>query len=168
MPKHVLPDVLGPNLKILFCGSAAGAVSAMARAYYAKPGNKFWPILAKSGLTPVLLQPPDYLRVLEFGLGLTDMCKTEYGQDDALSGAGDDAKAVLRKVRKYKPRVLAFVGKRSASVFFDRKVDYGLQEVRIGDTATFVLPSTSGRAGSFWTETPWYELSAFVRALPDR
>jgi double-stranded uracil-DNA glycosylase len=168
MPKHVLPDVLGPNLKILFCGSAAGTASAIARAYYAKPGNKFWPILAKSGLTPVLLQPPDYLRVLEFGIGLTDMCKTEYGQDDALSGAGDDTKAVRRKVRRYKPRVLAFVGKRSASVFLGRKVEYGLQEARIDDTAIFVLPSTSGRAGSFWTEEPWHALSAFVKALPGR
>src|SRR5262249_2478186 len=108
---HVLPDVLAPNLKIIFCGSAAGTASALARAYYAKAGNKFWPTLAATGLTPQRIAPHDYPRVIEFGIGLTDMCKTEFGQDEALTGEGDDARAVLRKVRYFKPHVLAFNGK---------------------------------------------------------
>ena len=111
MSRHVLPDVLAPGLKIVFCGSAAGTASALARAYYAKPGNKFWPTLAATGLTPALVKPSDYLRVLEYGIGMTDMCKVEFGQDAALSGESDDARAVhacalLSQRTDITPRVL--------------------------------------------------------------
>ena len=47
----ILPDVLGPGLALVICGSAAGTASARAGAYYAGPGNRFWWILAHSGLT---------------------------------------------------------------------------------------------------------------------
>jgi double-stranded uracil-DNA glycosylase len=161
--RHVLPDVLAPGLKIIFCGSAVGTASAQARAYYAKPGNKFWPTLAAIGLTPSRLLPGDYRRVIEFGIGLTDMCKSEFGSDDSLSGEGDDARAVRRKILRHKPRALAFNGKRAASVFFEGRVDYGQQADLVGGTALFVLPSTSGRAGSFWNIAPWRALAEFVR-----
>ncbi len=49
---HVLLDLLRPGLRVVFCGTAAGAVSAAKGAYYAGPGNRFWPMLAKTGLTP--------------------------------------------------------------------------------------------------------------------
>ncbi len=140
--RHILPDVLGPGLKVIICGSAVGTASAQARAYYAKLGNKFWPTLHR--------------------IGLTDMCKVEFGQDDSLSGHGDDADAVRAKVRRYKPRALAFNGKRAASVFFGRKVEYGRQQETVGDTVAFVLPSTSGRAGSFWDLGPWLALAEFL------
>jgi TDG/mug DNA glycosylase family protein len=163
MSRHVLPDVLAPGLKIIFCGSAAGTASAQARAYYAKPGNKFWPTLAEIGLTPAGLLPTEYPRVIEFGIGLTDMCKIEFGSDASLSGQGDDARAVRRKILRHKPRALAFNGKRAASVFFGCSTDYGRQKETVGATAVFVLPSTSGRAGSFWNVAPWRALAEFVR-----
>lgn len=163
MRRHVLPDVLASGLKVIFCGSAVGTASAQARAYYAKPGNKFWPILAETGLTPSRILPSEYRRVLEFGIGLTDMCKTEFGQDASLSGLGDDARAVRRKVLRYKPRALAFNGKRAASVFFGSRLEYGRQAETVGGTVVFVLPSTSGRAGSFWDAGPWQALAEFVR-----
>jgi TDG/mug DNA glycosylase family protein len=163
VPRHVLPDVLGPGLKIVFCGSAVGTASAQARAYYAKPGNKFWPTLAALGLTPTLIVPSEYKRVIEFGIGMTDMCKSEFGSDDSLSGQGDDARAVRRKILRHKPRALAFNGKRAAAVFFGDRVEYGLHKDRLGETAIFVLPSTSGRAGSFWNISPWRDLATFVR-----
>ena len=63
-PPDVLPDVLGPGLRIVFCGSAAGAVSARVGAYYAGPGNRFWPTLHRVGLTPRLLAPAEFRTVL--------------------------------------------------------------------------------------------------------
>ena len=42
---HTLPDILQPNLKVVFCGTAAGDASAKKRAYYAGPGNRFWKTL---------------------------------------------------------------------------------------------------------------------------
>ena len=54
---HVLPDVLAPGLRIVFCGTAAGTVSARRGAYYAHPQNRFWPALHAVGLTPRLMRP---------------------------------------------------------------------------------------------------------------
>ena len=68
---NALPDVLRPGLRLVICGSAAGAVSAARGAYYAGPGNKFWPILAEVGLTPRLLRPDEFATLPAFGIGLT-------------------------------------------------------------------------------------------------
>ena len=88
MPEPVLPDVLGPGLRIVFCGMAAGNRSAREGVYYAGPGNKFWPTLHRIGLTPYQLDPTEFRSVQRYGVGLTDICKTESGPDGSLSGKG--------------------------------------------------------------------------------
>ncbi|MSP51776.1 MAG: mismatch-specific DNA-glycosylase [Alphaproteobacteria bacterium] len=158
----MLPDVLSPGLKVVFCGSAAGQVSARVRAYYAGPGNKFWPTLHKIGLTPECLAPKDYADSLLYGIGLTDMTKTEFGADAELSGRADSPAALAAKIEASKPRALAFNGKRAATVFFSRSCRYGIQHDRLGDAAIFVLPSTSGAAARYWSEFPWLALAAFL------
>src|ERR1700753_3045292 len=104
LPAPVLPDVLEPGLRVVFCGTAPGTASARAGAYYAGPGNRFWVTLHEVGLTPVLLRPapppptagraPPFgvpprgappppappppagsPRLPEFGIGLTDVSK---------------------------------------------------------------------------------------------
>ncbi|MDQ3726180.1 MAG: mismatch-specific DNA-glycosylase, partial [Actinomycetota bacterium] len=86
----VLPDVLVPGLKVVFCGNAAGKVSARKGAYYAGPGNLFWPTLHEVGLTPIRLRPEEFRRMPEFGLGLTDACKARFGSDAEVGSAGHD------------------------------------------------------------------------------
>jgi TDG/mug DNA glycosylase family protein len=81
----VLPDVLAPNLAIVFCGTAVGTASALRRAYYAGPGNAFWRTLFEVGLTPRVLEPDEHAFILEFGLGLTDLAKNISGADHVLS-----------------------------------------------------------------------------------
>lgn len=71
----VLPDILAPGLNIVFCGTAVSNVSAQREAYYAGPGNMFWPTLFAIGLTPRLLQPEEFREVLSYGLGLTEFVK---------------------------------------------------------------------------------------------
>jgi len=56
----MLPDVLRPGLRVVFCGTAAGAKSAQVRAYYAGPGNQFWATLSRVGLTRRRLAPREY------------------------------------------------------------------------------------------------------------
>ncbi|MGF1608194.1 MAG: mismatch-specific DNA-glycosylase [Kiloniellales bacterium] len=158
VPPHVLPDVLREGLRIVFCGSAAGRRSAELGAYYAGPGNRFWPTLYAVGLTPRLLRPEEFPLLPDFGLGLTDLCKTALGADQALPAAADDPAALRRKIARYRPAVLAFVGKRPAAVTLGRRVDYGAQAERIGVTALFVLPSPSGAARRYWDEEPWRAL----------
>lgn len=155
----ILPDVLQPNLRIVFCGSAAGTQSARAGAYYAGRGNRFWETLFQVGLTPRRLEPREFRALLAYGIGLTDLAKIACGPDDSLSSKDDDIAGLWAKMARFAPRVLAFNGKRAASVFLGRSVAYGLQPERIGATTLFVLPSTSGAARRWWDVSHWHELA---------
>lgn len=169
----VIADVLAPGLKLLFCGSALGFESARQQAYYAKPGNKFWPTLHDVGLTPRRFAPAEYRRLLDLGIGLTDLNKTQFGNDTDLAPQHDDVAGLLAKLDRYRPAILAFTAKRPAQVVLRERFGlkkppaYGLQPQAIGTTRLFVLPSPSGRAGSFWDIGPWRALKALVDALPD-
>jgi TDG/mug DNA glycosylase family protein len=158
----VLPDVLVPGLVAVFCGNAAGKVSARRGAYYAGPGNRFWPTLHEVGLTPVLLAPEEFRRMPEFGLGLTDACKTRFGSDAEVGTADHDGARVEQAIVRAAPLHLAFVGKQAAKTVLRRPVDYGLQDEPFAGARTWVLPSPSGLARSFWTIEPWRELAAAV------
>jgi len=155
----VLPDVLAPGLAIVFCGSAVGAASARRGAYYAGPGNAFWPTLAKVGLTPHQLAPEEYKSITKYRLGLTDLAKTISGSDHVLTEEHFDRKGLRSKMLRYRPRVLAFTSKRAAEEFLKHPVHYGFLGETIGDTALFVLPSPSGAARRYWNERPWRELA---------
>lgn len=86
----MLPDLLAKDLKVVFCGSAAGNKSAQAGTYYAGPGNKFWRILYATGLTPRLLQPSEYPTLLNYGIGLSDLVKGKSGSDRDLKDSDYD------------------------------------------------------------------------------
>ena len=116
MPGHVLPDVLAPGLRLVICGSAAGAVSAARGAYYAGPGNKFWRILAETGLTPRRLAAEEFSAVLSFGIGLTDMAKRASGSDASLPRDADDVAGFIARIRRVRPHLVAFNGKRAAEI----------------------------------------------------
>lgn len=158
----VLPDVLAPGLAVVFCGNAAGKVSARRGAPYAGPGNYFWPALQEVGLTPVLLAPEEFRRLPDFGLGLTDACKTHSGSDAEVGTANHDPERVRRAVRAFAPAHLAFVGKQAARIVLGRPIDYGRQPDPFEGAQTWVLPSTSGLARRFWSVEPWRELAAAV------
>jgi double-stranded uracil-DNA glycosylase len=159
---YIVPDLLAPGLKLVFCGTAPSAASAKAKAYYAKPGNIFWPTLHRVGLTPTLFSPHDYPKLLSLGIGLTDLCKTCSGNDDELPSEAIEAHAVQEKIRRYQPAMVAFTSKHGATLFFGHKVEYGLQKEMLGKTKFFVLPSTSGRARRFWREEVWRELATHL------
>ena len=154
----ILPDVLRPNLKVVFCGTAAGDKSARAGAYYAGPQNKFWDILHRVGLIPRRLLPQEFEKLLDYGIGLTDLIKTRFGADNKLIFSEKDKEELQAKINRLPPRVLAFNGKRAAQEYFGRAVDYGRQQEPIGETLVFVLPSTSAAARRFWHEKYWQQL----------
>ncbi|WP_422392985.1 G/U mismatch-specific DNA glycosylase [Moorella humiferrea] len=80
----ILPDVIKPGLKVIFCGMAAGNRSATIGSYYAGRGNQFWAVLYRIGLTPRQLQPREYRSLLSYGIGLTDLVKSVSGNDNTL------------------------------------------------------------------------------------
>ncbi|MGH8190725.1 MAG: uracil-DNA glycosylase family protein [Rhodanobacteraceae bacterium] len=162
----ILPDVLAPGLRVVFCGTAPGTRSAVEGAYYAHPGNYFWRTLHEVGLTPVRLPPAEFRRVLGFGIGLTDVAKHHFGSDAALPPQAFDAKALHRKIARYRPRIVAFTSKNAALAVLDsrpRDLEYGEQSVQIAGSRVFVLPSPSGQARGFWNIAPWRELAAHAR-----
>lgn len=158
----ILPDVLRPGLRLVFCGTAAGRRSAAERAYYAHPGNQFWRALHSVGLTPRLFAPSEFLQLPVLGIGLTDLAKRHAGNDDELPGDAFDAPALFEKIRRYAPRMLAFTSKAAARAALGHVVDYGRQDETIANTPIFVLPSPSGQARGHWDLAPWQTLARHV------
>ena len=161
----VLPDVLRPGLRVVFCGTAAGTASARAKAYYAGPGNGFWRVLHETGLTPVQLHPGEFERLPEHGIGLTDICKVLHGSDLEVGTAELDVAGLAARIGEAEPDHLAFNGKNAARGALERDVAYGSQQEQIGGATVWVLPSTSGAARRFWKVEPWQELA---QAILDR
>jgi TDG/mug DNA glycosylase family protein len=159
----ILPDVLEPGLRIVFCGFAPGTASARAGAYYAGPGNRFWPTLHEVGLTPALIRPAEFTRLPEFGIGLTDISKTASGSDQEVGRRGVDPARLAAAIAAASPAHLAFNGKNAARGALGRPVDYGRQPERIGNATLWVLPSTSGAARRYWDIGPWRELAEASR-----
>jgi TDG/mug DNA glycosylase family protein len=155
----VLPDVLQPGLRVVFCGTAPGTASARAGAYYAGRGNRFWDVLHATGLTPDELTPADFARLPEHGIGLTDICKVLHGSDQEVGTVEFDVAGLEERIAAAEPANLAFNGKNAARGALDRRVDYGVQPERIGGARVWVLPSTSGAARGFWDIEPWHELA---------
>ena len=105
----VLPDVLAPGLRVVFCGTAPGTESARAKAYYAHPQNRFWRAVFEAGLTPRRLAPAEYALAPRFGLGLTDIAKRASGMDRELPAGAlgrDPCTALRAKIELCAPKSL--------------------------------------------------------------
>jgi TDG/mug DNA glycosylase family protein len=155
----VLPDVLTPDLRVVFCGTAAGTASARRGAYYAGPGNKFWATLHEIGLTPRRLSPLEFASVLDYGIGLTDLCKLRAGSDVAIGRDAFDVAGLTARIAKHAPAFLAFNGIKAARETLGAIDGYGPQTLRAADAHTWVLPSTSGAASGFWDIEVWRALA---------
>jgi TDG/mug DNA glycosylase family protein len=165
---HVLPDRLKPGLKLVFCGTAAGRVSALRQAYYAHGQNKFWKTLHTVGLTPHLFAPEDYEKLWALGIGLTDIAKFTYGMDHQLpkDALGAEAVAALKaRILKAKPAILAFTSLNGGRKVMGAKAVAGEQPETIGNTRVFILPSPSPLAANHWDIKPWRDLARAVAKL---
>ena len=105
----VLPDYLPPGLRVAFCGTAPGVVSATRGHYYAGPGNAFWTLLHHAGFTVEQLRPEDDSRLPSLGLGLTDLVKNMAQSDDR--GLIYDVAGLESRIALNSPRWLAFTSK---------------------------------------------------------
>jgi TDG/mug DNA glycosylase family protein len=158
----ILPDVLHPGLALVICGSAAGRVSALRGAYYAGPGNRFWTMLAETGLTPRRLLPAEFGLLSGFGIGLTDLAKHVSGADADLPSDAYDPAGLAIRIRRVRPGILAFNGKQPAAAFLCRptgSVPFGWQAPLDDFPPVFVLPSSSAAARRSWDARPWHELA---------
>jgi double-stranded uracil-DNA glycosylase len=151
MTTTIIDDVLQPNLRVVFCGTALGNASAMAKAYYAHPRSLFWDTLHEIGLTwaDAPLLPHEYRRALDFGIGLTDLCKSASGNDADLPPGAFDVHALREKIDQCRPLFLAFTSKRAGRAFCGSKVELGWQQrLRQEPNSTSCLRPRPTRAGS--------------------
>jgi TDG/mug DNA glycosylase family protein len=168
-----VPDVLAPDLRIVFVGINPGRVSAAARAHFANPRNDFWRLLHAARLTSRLYAPDEQLSLLEEGIGVTNAAyRTTPGSGDLrradFAGSAERLEGITRELR---PRWLAFVGKEAYRGAFGSRPELGLQERTLGETGLFVLPSTSpANAAVPWNERRrWFsELAGRASGLPER
>lgn len=162
----ILPDLLKENLKIVFCGTAAGNKSAERKAYYAGSGNLFYPTLASCGFTPRILKPHEFPELLNYQIGLTDLAKFTFGMDKDLKHEDYDAKGFEEKILIHQPEYICFNGKTAASKYLgiaDTKlIAYGLNTATINKTKIFIAPSTSPKAFAYWDESIWKQLKTLI------
>ncbi len=150
-----VPDILGPGVRVVFCGINPGRASAAAGAAFANPRNDFWRLLHAAGFTPRLLEPAQQHDLLAFGIGLTNAARrTTRGSSDLRAGDFAEARDRLELLAAdLAPRVIAFVGKAAYQGVFRERPEHGLQARKLGGAALFVLPSTSpANAAVRWEE----------------
>ena len=142
-----IKDVIAPGLDVLFCGINPSLYSGATGDHFARPGNRFWPVLHASGFTERQLHPSEKEELLARRLGVTNLVMR------ATVGAADltdedlhkGFRALTRKVKRYQPRYLAVLGVGAfRTAFNDPKAGVGPQDVRLGDTKVWVLPNPSG------------------------
>ena len=144
---RTIPDLIAPGLKVLFCGINPGLYSGATGLHFARPGNRFWPALHKSGFTKRLLAPYERHELLAEGYGITAIVRRTTATAAELSDEEYRAgrKALERKVRKYSPGWVAVLGLGAYRVGFDRpKAKVGPQLETIGSAGLWVLPNPSG------------------------
>jgi len=154
-----VPDVIANNLRVLFCGINPGLYTAAVGHHFARPGNRFWPALHKSGFTKRLLSPFDERELLKNSLGITNVVShatasaSELTKEDFVRGG----RILRRKVSRYRPRIVAILGIEAyRKAFGQLEVEVGEQEETIGDARLWVLPNPSGLNAN-------YQLKDFTR-----
>ncbi|MER5886547.1 G/U mismatch-specific DNA glycosylase [Streptomyces sp. NPDC001941] len=149
----LLPDVVADGLSVLFCGINPGLMSAATGHHFARPGNRFWPVLHLSGFTPRLLRPDEQDELLAYGLGITNVVARATARADELDAREyvEGGRLLKAKVERLRPRWLAVVGVTAyRTAFGEKKAAIGPQERTIGSTRIWALPNPSG-LNAHWT-----------------
>ncbi|WP_405927579.1 G/U mismatch-specific DNA glycosylase [Streptomyces sp. NBC_00035] len=150
---RLVPDVAAAGLRVLFCGINPGLMTAATGHHFARPGNRFWPVLHLSGFTPRLLKPSEQGELPSYGLGITNVVARATARADELSDEEyrEGGRLLTAKVERLRPRWLAVVGVTAyRAAFGDRKAVIGPQERLIGASRVWVLPNPSG-LNAHWT-----------------
>jgi TDG/mug DNA glycosylase family protein len=145
---RTIPDVVGPDLHVLFSGINPGLWSAATGLHFARPGNRFWPTLHRSGFTPRRLVAAEQRDLIGLGLGITNVAARATARADELSREElEEGGEILRgKVSRLRPRWLAVVGIGAYRTAFaaPEAVVGPQQQVSLGATRVWVLPNPSG------------------------
>lgn len=159
--RRTVPDLVGPDLAILFCGINPGRWSGAVGHHFAHPGNRFWKLLHAAGLTPGLLAPAEERRLLDHGLGVTNLVTrtTATAAELTPEELRDGARHLERTVAKWRPAMVAVLGLGAYRAGFGRpRATVGAQPEDLGPSGVWVLPNPSGLQGHYRFEDMVAEL----------
>jgi double-stranded uracil-DNA glycosylase len=142
-----VPDIIAPNLHVLFCGINPSLYSAAVGHHFARPGNRFWRSLHGAGFTERLLTPFEDGELLQFGYGLTNIVERATARADELDPEElvTGHQQLAAKVQHYRPRFLAVLGISAYRTAFKRpKAIMGQQDESLHEAIVWVLPNPSG------------------------
>jgi TDG/mug DNA glycosylase family protein len=143
-----IDDHLVEGLKILFVGFNPSIRSSEVGHHYANPNNRFWKILFEAGLTPHKYEAAEDAQLLEFGYGFTNIVeRPTKAADEIKKEEYKEGRQILkRKIERYKPKVVCYVGKGVYQEYSGRKsTPWGKQmESVVPGVIDFVAPSSSG------------------------
>lgn len=165
---HV-PDLIGPDLRVLFCGINPSLYSAVVGYHFARPGNRFWRTMHAAGFTDRLLLPTQQAELLAHGIGLTNVVPEASASADELS-AEDYRRGralLLRKLKRYRPRAIAFLGLGAyRQVTAQPHAGAGPQSEPFGGVTAWALPNPSGLNAHYSLEELARAYRALAHALP--
>jgi TDG/mug DNA glycosylase family protein len=147
-----LPDIIGEGLTVIFCGINPGMTAAVAGHHFVSRSNRFWRVIHLSGFTPEEILPENDRKILQHRCGLTTVVERPTARAEELSAKEFAAAAAKfeRKITRYAPRFVAFLGKAAYSALSDRRdIAWGSQTAAFGGAAVWVLPNPSGRNRAF-------------------
>lgn len=142
-----MTDVIGPGLKVLFCGINPSLYSAAVGHHFARPGNRFWPTLYAAGFTDRLFSAFEDSQLVERGYGITNVVERATASAAELSPEEyvEGGQRLEAKVRRYNPKVVAVLGVGAYRAAFGKKdALVGRQDERLGGALVWVLPNPSG------------------------
>ena len=144
---RTIPDLVGDDLRVLFAGINPSLYSAATGHHFARPGNRFWPALHRSGFTPRQLHPSEQSCLPSLGLGITNVVARATARADELSPAEliEGGQILAELARRWRPRYLTILGVTAYRTAFGRpKATMGSQDHEIGGVRIWVLPNPSG------------------------
>lgn len=149
-PERPVPDLLGPDLAVLFVGINPGTISGETGHHFARPGNRFWPVLHEAGFTPRRLRPDEQALLPALGLGITNLVPRVTASAAELSDVELRAggRRVERLVAELHPRVVAFLGLTTYCVAYGRRASVSSPTPSRGrGPGCCRIPAASTRAG---------------------
>jgi TDG/mug DNA glycosylase family protein len=149
----VVPDLIGPDCKLLFVGINPGLWTAATGAHFARRGNRFYPALWRAGIVDRLIDASagmsddDRALLLDRGIGITNVVPRASARADELTTEElvEGGRKLIETVNRVHPKVIAVAGITAyRTAFGDRKATAGRQDRTIGDTVVWVVPNPSG------------------------
>ncbi|MER6310549.1 G/U mismatch-specific DNA glycosylase [Streptomyces sp. NPDC001657] len=163
---RLVPDVAASGLRVLFCGINPGLMSAATGHHFARPGNRFWPVLHAAGFTSRRLRPDEQEELLAHGVGITNVVARATARADELTAEEfrEGGRLLAEKVARLRPRWLAVAGVTAYRVAFDdKRATVGPQARTLGETRVWALPNPSG-LNAHWTPVTMAEEYGRLRA----